>query len=49
MKLKATEIEMFDHENFVLHFESAFSNKEIGKEFKTFLKSEYNQRNSHLS
>jgi hypothetical protein len=37
-------MEKFNHENFVVHFESALNNKEIGKEFKNFLKSEFNER-----
>jgi hypothetical protein len=33
----------FNHKNFVLHFESIFIEKEIGNEFHSFLKSEFNE------
>eukprot|EP01080_Neovahlkampfia_damariscottae_P010992 gene10992-3698_t len=33
----------FDFKQFVLHFDSVFSNQEIGKEFHSFLKTEFNE------
>jgi hypothetical protein len=42
-------MEKFDHEKFVVHFESAFTNKEMEKEFRKFLKSEFNEGNQKTS